>query len=75
MVVFGDDFKNHFELRGQYAHIFRHICLIFTQFKGTVSVISSDPQFKHGNALHTTAEPIGLTFFVDTHGWPGGVLG
>ena len=22
-----------------------------------------------------TAGPIGLTFFVDTHGWPGGVLG
>ena len=22
-----------------------------------------------------TARPIGLTFFVDTHGWPGGVLG
>ena len=22
-----------------------------------------------------TAGPIGLKFFVDTHGWPGGVLG
>ena len=22
-----------------------------------------------------TAGPIGLTFFVDTHGWPGGVIG
>ena len=22
-----------------------------------------------------TAGPIGLTFFVDTHGWPGGVKG
>ena len=21
-----------------------------------------------------TAEPIGLHFFVDTHGWPGGVI-
>jgi len=22
-----------------------------------------------------TAEPIGLNFFVDTHGWSGGVIG
>ena len=22
-----------------------------------------------------TAAPIGLTFCVDTHGWPGGVIG
>ena len=26
-------------------------------------------------SLDQTAGPIGLKFFVDTHGWPGGVIG